>query len=92
MLKSMRERRCNRALAVVLGLTLLACLSLLTGCRTPALNSEPEVLFTDSEGYTVKKFRYAGTTHFYVVPAGSVHVVHSDGETTRADSVVTGKK
>jgi hypothetical protein len=55
-----------------------------------------EVLFTDAEGYTVKRFYDNGRYHYYVLPAGEVHEaqVEQSGktQTTKYHSVPTVKK
>jgi hypothetical protein len=59
-------------------------------------NVKSESLFTDAEGYTVKRFYDNGRYHYYVVPAGEVREAQEEQSgktrTTKYFSVPTTKK
>lgn len=78
-------------------LSVVACL-LIVGCSGSAeavkrsTNSEynVEVLFTDHDGFTVKRFVDGGRAHHYVTPSGAVVNTHleSQGKTTTTRSEI----
>lgn len=53
-------------------------------------NVEVEVLFTDADGYTVKRFTDGGIARYYVTP-GPSRVVHQvpQGKSSRPEEITT---
>jgi hypothetical protein len=73
-------------------LLLCGCGHKVTGTKTVTSNptAEVEILFVDSDGYTVKRFFDQGRYHYYVTPgpAKTVNLVPS-GKTSDSQTVQT---
>jgi hypothetical protein len=74
-------------------------LALLCGCtvdgerKLTTSNKEikAQVVFTDEDGYTVKRFNDGNNYRYYVTPVGRVESIEQKGKTQRPDSIQTVK-